>query len=196
MVGRLSEAPPAGRLGFAREGDTIALVGPFAPSLPAGELAKLRGQALPDGLPDIDIGAVRAAQFAIRGAVGMGALSSAHDIAEGGLATALAECCLAGGLGAEVQLGGGVRLGGESEADASGAGGADPFGDSLRRGAPVAARPVAFPSGVRSLGRRTYVRVIGTVRGQELRIAVGEQSVDWSLQELSAAHQSLAELFS
>ena len=31
-----------------------------------------------------------------------GALSSAHDIAEGGLAVALAECCLAGGLGAEV----------------------------------------------------------------------------------------------
>ncbi len=34
-----------------------------------------------------------------------GALSSAHDIAEGGLAVALAECCLAGGLGAEVELG-------------------------------------------------------------------------------------------
>ena len=46
----------------------------------------------------------RASQRAIRDAVRAGALSSAHDIAEGGLATALAECCLAGGLGAEVVL--------------------------------------------------------------------------------------------
>ncbi len=104
MVGSLPDARSAGRLGFARAGDTIALIGPFAPSLAASELAKLRGDGLPDGLPDIDIGAVHAAQFAIRGAVRVGALSSAHDIAEGGLATALAECCLAGGLGADVRL--------------------------------------------------------------------------------------------
>ena len=32
------------------------------------------------------------------------ALRSAHDIAEGGLAVALAECCIAGGLGARVAL--------------------------------------------------------------------------------------------
>ena len=50
MVGRLPDARRAGRLGFAREGDAIALVGPFAPSLAASELAKLRGEALPDGL--------------------------------------------------------------------------------------------------------------------------------------------------
>ena len=34
-----------------------------------------------------------------------GALRSAHDVAEGGLAVALAECCLAGGVGARVDLG-------------------------------------------------------------------------------------------
>jgi phosphoribosylformylglycinamidine synthase len=31
-----------------------------------------------------------------------GALRSAHDVAEGGVAVALAECCIAGGLGAGV----------------------------------------------------------------------------------------------
>ena len=35
MVGRLPDARRAGRLGFARAGDPIALVGPFAPSLAA-----------------------------------------------------------------------------------------------------------------------------------------------------------------
>jgi phosphoribosylformylglycinamidine synthase II len=104
MVGRLPDVHRAGRLGFQRAGDHIALVGPFKPSLAAGELAKLLGDALPDGLPAVDIRAVRAAHTLVRDAVRAGVLSSAHDIAEGGLAVALAECCLAGGIGAEVEL--------------------------------------------------------------------------------------------
>ena len=58
----------------------------------------------PTGCAEVDIEAVRAAHAAVRDAVRAGALSSAHDIAEGGLAVALAECCLAGGLGAEAEL--------------------------------------------------------------------------------------------
>ncbi len=104
MVGRLPDARRAGRLGFARAGDQIALAGPFAPSLEASELAKLRGEPLPDRLPATDLQAVRRGQALVREAVRDGLLSSAHDIAEGGLAVALAECCLAGGLGAEVSL--------------------------------------------------------------------------------------------
>ncbi len=88
-----------GAWGSRARATTIALVGPFAPSLAASELAKLRGEPLPDGLPEVDLGAVRAAQAAVREAVRAGLLSSAHDIAEGGLAVALAECCLAGGVG-------------------------------------------------------------------------------------------------
>jgi len=105
MVGRLPDARRAGRLGFQRAGDQIALAGPFSPSLAASELAKLLGQPLPDGLPEIDIAAVAAAHAAVRDAVRAGALSSAHDIAEGGLAVALAECCLAGSIGAQIELG-------------------------------------------------------------------------------------------
>jgi phosphoribosylformylglycinamidine synthase len=90
MVGRLPDARLAGTMGFVREGEAIALAGPFAPSLQAGELEKLVGRALPDGLPEIDIQAVAAAQAAVREAVRAGAVSSAHDIAEGGLAVAVA----------------------------------------------------------------------------------------------------------
>jgi phosphoribosylformylglycinamidine synthase subunit PurL len=104
MVGRLPDAARAGRLGFRVAGDAIALAGPFAPSLPGGELAKLRGEPLPDGLPEVDVAAVRATQGAVRDAVRRGELRSAHDVAEGGLAVALAECCLGGGHGAEVDF--------------------------------------------------------------------------------------------
>ena len=57
MVGRLPDAARAGRSGFAREGDVIALVGDPAGSLRGSELAKLRGQGqtLCFGCTDTDV---------------------------------------------------------------------------------------------------------------------------------------------
>ena len=173
MVGRLPDARSAGRLGFARAGDAIALVGPFAPSLAASELAKLRGEALPDGLPEIDIEAVIAAQVACATRSAPGALASAHDIAEGGLAVALAECCLAGGLGADVALG---------ELFA----GADPhealFGEApggfILSGPPDALRELA--DGASRAG--VALSLIGTVGGDALRIALGDESLSATLE--------------
>ena len=179
MVGRLPDARRAGRLGFARAGDTVALVGPFAPSLDASELSKLRGHPLPDELPEIDVAAVRSAQFAVRGAMRVGGLSSAHDIAEGGLAIALAECCLAAGLGAEVRL--------DEDED-------DPFRALFGEG-PGGFLVSGISTGVRALGRRTHVRVIGTVRPDALSIGLGDVSFSATLTELAEAHSALAELF-
>jgi phosphoribosylformylglycinamidine synthase subunit PurL len=104
MVGHLPEASRAGRLGFAREGDAIALVGEFAPSPAGSELAKLRGDAVAGPLPAIDQRAAAQAHQRVRELVRSGAVSSAHDIAEGGIAVALAECAIAGELGATVAL--------------------------------------------------------------------------------------------
>jgi phosphoribosylformylglycinamidine synthase len=109
MVGKLPDAARAGRSGFAREGDAIALVGPFEPSLAGSELAKLRGEAPSGPLPALDADAARVAHGLVRDAVRAGRLASAHDISEGGLAVALAECCLAGGIGAVVTVSGGLE---------------------------------------------------------------------------------------
>jgi phosphoribosylformylglycinamidine synthase subunit PurL len=198
MVGRLPDVARAGRMGFARDGDTVALVGPFSPWLPASELAKLRGEPLPDGLPDVDVEAVRTAQGAVRDGVRAGMLSSAHDIAEGGLAVALAECCLAGGRGATVDLG------------ASGDPLARLFGEGP--GGFVVSGP---EDAVRELGERTAMRRLGTVGGESLRIVAGgrqvehprrvevehprradvEVRVELTLDELAEAHGALASLF-
>src|SRR3954468_1741077 len=85
MVGELPDPARSGRLGFASEGDTVALIGPRAapppgagprvPTLPGSELAKLRGEALPEELPGIDLGEARVAQTAVRQAVRAGTLS-------------------------------------------------------------------------------------------------------------------------
>jgi phosphoribosylformylglycinamidine synthase len=104
IVGKLPDVTRAGRLGFAREGDQIALVGPFDPSLAASELAKLRGQAPLGPLPDTDGCRVRDAQAKIRSGVRSEALNNCHDIGEGGVAVALAECCIAGRVGARIEL--------------------------------------------------------------------------------------------
>src|SRR5947209_6734749 len=102
MVGKLPDAARAGRLGFAQEGDEIAIVGSFAPARAGSELAKLEGEPPVGPLPFKEVQAVRDAHGAVRDGIRAGALHSAHDIAEGGLAVALAECCIAGGSGAKV----------------------------------------------------------------------------------------------
>jgi phosphoribosylformylglycinamidine synthase len=179
MVGRLPDARRAGRLGFARAGDAIALAGwDAAPSLAGGELAKLWGEPLPDGLPAIDLAQARAVLEAVRGAVRAGGLSSCHDVAEGGLLVALAECCLAGGLGAALDLG-------PSE---------HPWRDLFGE------RPVGFVvsgphDALEALGRSVPLDVLGTVGGDALELSSAGETSRWALAELREAHGALGRFF-
>jgi phosphoribosylformylglycinamidine synthase len=166
MVGELPDVRRAGRIGFAEAGDAVALIaaGSWAPSRTGSELAKLRGEAPEGELPAADLGELRAVHAAVRQAVRSGALRSAHDVAEGGVAVALAECCLAGGLGASVDLRG---LGAEAL-----------FGEG------PGAFVVSGPSGaLRAFG--SAARVLGEVGGDTLVIA-GELEVP--LAALAEAH--------
>jgi phosphoribosylformylglycinamidine synthase subunit PurL len=101
MVGKLPEPEAVPRTGFAEEGHAIALVGMFEPALEGSELEKLRGR-LGESLPPLDLAAHADALVRVRAAVRSGALPTAHDVSEGGLACALAECCIEGGIGARV----------------------------------------------------------------------------------------------
>jgi phosphoribosylformylglycinamidine synthase len=160
IVGLLPDAARAGRIGFANEGDVIALVGPFEPSLAGSELAKLRGEAPAGPLPVIEQQAIRDAQANVRSGVRDQALNNAHDIAEGGLAVALAECCIAGAIGARVTLPEEFEL----------------FGEAPGRGFVVSGPEHALAAHT----------VIGSVGGEELEIA-GKLKVPVS--ELRAARE-------
>ncbi len=103
MVGELPDPGVAAGVAFAGEGDAIALLGPFAPSLQGSELAKLLGE-LDKGLPRPDVSSVAAACAALRDAVRAGRVVSAHDVSDGGLACALAECAIGGVVGCRVDL--------------------------------------------------------------------------------------------
>lgn len=104
LVGELPDARKSGRLAFQNAGDVIAIVAAdsWAPSNAASELSKLRGEVVEGPLPQADLGELKALHAAIRQAVRAGALSSAHDVAEGGVAVALAESAIHSGLGATV----------------------------------------------------------------------------------------------
>jgi phosphoribosylformylglycinamidine synthase subunit PurL len=103
MVGKLPDAASVPRTGFAEPGHAVALVGPFRPAPEGSELEKLRGR-LADGLPEVDLAEQAGALGALREAVRSGSLATVHDVADGGVAVALAECCIEGGIGARVAL--------------------------------------------------------------------------------------------
>jgi phosphoribosylformylglycinamidine synthase len=148
MVGKLTDHAVVPRSGFAAAGHAVALVGPFRPALEGSELEKLRGR-LAETLPGPDLAEQAAALAALREAVRSGSLATVHDVADGGLAVALAECCIEGGVGARVDPGA------VDEATLFGEG----PGGAVIAGPPehVAAVPGA--------------RVIGTVGGSTLNVA-------------------------
>jgi phosphoribosylformylglycinamidine synthase len=179
MVGELPDPARAAPSGFARDGDAWGLAGWNAtPSTAASELSKLRGEALPDGLPVADVAHGVAVLAAVREAVRAGELSSCHDVAEGGFLVALAECCVLGGRGARLE----------------GAEDAGELSDALLFGeAPCGFIVSGEPEALRRLGQRIPLDVFGTVGGDALELAPGGHR--WSLEALREAHRALAALF-
>jgi phosphoribosylformylglycinamidine synthase II len=173
MVGELPDPARACGSAFAKEGDTIGLLGSFSPTLAGTELAKLRGE-LEMGLPQPEVEAVAAACASVRDAVRAGKLSSAHDISDGGLACALAESAIASGIGCQVDVAP-LRNRGCSPEEAlfgEGAGGFLLSGD----------RVVLEEIGATPLGR---------VGGTTIEIAAGDRSLTVGLVALESAWRSL-----
>ena len=161
IVGKLPDARRAGRLGFAREGDAIGLLGPFEPSPVGSELSKLRGASPVGELPFADAARIRVLHQGLRARVRSGAFHSVHDIAEGGVATALAECCIGGAIGASVRLPAGL----------------DPFAEAFGCGFIVSGPAEALAGFV----------VIGSVEGDRLAI---DGLLDVAVSDLRAARES------
>jgi phosphoribosylformylglycinamidine synthase subunit PurL len=103
MVGKLPDPAAVPGIGFAGDGHAIALVGPFSPSWEGSELEKLRGR-LSRSLPAVDLEEQARALASLRAAARSGELATVHDISEGGLLVAIAECCIEGGRGARIEL--------------------------------------------------------------------------------------------
>ena len=91
-AGRAARRPARLRRRGRRDRAGHRRLGAVAGGLGAVQAAR-RGRS-PGPLPSVDLGELKALHAAIRQAVRAGALHSAHDVAEGGVAVALAECAL------------------------------------------------------------------------------------------------------
>nr|MBA2324232.1 phosphoribosylformylglycinamidine synthase II [Pseudonocardiales bacterium] len=93
--------------GFAKAGDTILLLGDTRDELDGSEWAHVVHGHLGGRPPRVDLAAERALGTVLTEAAASKTIASAHDLSEGGLAQALVESCLiggVGGLGARVTL--------------------------------------------------------------------------------------------
>jgi phosphoribosylformylglycinamidine (FGAM) synthase-like enzyme len=164
MVGKLPDPGAVPRTGFASQGHAVALVGPFRPALEGSELEKLHGR-LAGGLPHVDLAEQATALETLRAAARGGALATVHDVADGGLAVALAECCIEGGVGARIELG---ALTDAVAAAPTGAVSPDST-DTLLFGEGPGGAVIAGPP--EAVKRVPGARVIGAVGGEALEIA-------------------------
>jgi len=105
VVGQLREAGDRIGMGFGRQADTVALLGsPGTGNLAGSEFVAAREATLRGALLTLDLGAEVKLQRAVLELAREHLLSSAHDVSEGGLGVALAECCIAGRIGCSVEL--------------------------------------------------------------------------------------------
>lgn len=110
MVGLVPDIHQVCGLGWQAEGDGIYLLGvPVAQedssfTLGASEYLATIHQTIAGQPPVVDFELERRVQAACREGIRQGWVRSAHDCAEGGLAVALAECCIGGDRGATIEL--------------------------------------------------------------------------------------------
>ena len=184
VIGMVGEVPDPSKVGSRpwQEGDEIALVGPFDPSLAGSEFEALTG-ALGPGLPDPDIEGAIAAIGLVREAVRSGRIRTAHDVSDGGIGVALAELALFAGIGCRVGLDALITRTGCSPSDALFGEGAGGF---LLAGEGAAIEALG--------GQGVPVEMLGPASGGELLVESGELEISLGLDRLRGAWESLPTL--
>ena len=102
-LGLLENASRAVGAGFPAEGLAVVLLGPGLGSAVEDDLAGSEFLQVMHGLtagqPRINLQLERRVQETVREGIGQGVIRSAHDCSDGGLAVALGESCILGGVG-------------------------------------------------------------------------------------------------
>jgi phosphoribosylformylglycinamidine synthase len=174
MVGLVSDTDHITTQAFKQEGDAILLLGVTKAELGGSEF-QYAVHGLTEGRPPaLDLATERKLLDAVLGTIRSGLVRSAHDLSEGGLAGALAESCISGKIGANIELSAGglrrdVALFSESQSRI------------ILTSAPD--RAEELKAAVAAYG--VPVEIIGTVGGDRLRVALdGAAALDEAVTEL------------
>ena len=161
---------------FKQEGNTIAIIGATKPEMGASAYYRL-AKGFSRKVPDVDIPALRAGMDVVLGGIERSAIVSCHDISDGGLAVALAEMCIGGDIGAEVNISkmekhrADVRLFSESNSR---------WVVELRKG-----KERLLPK-----DRKVKVVRLGTVGGDNLAVEVNKKLIDLGVPKLADSFNS------
>ena len=168
IVGLLDDASTSIGIAFAHPGDAILAVGYGEPRVDASRyLGRCAGAPpAPDPAADAALGRLLAECARRR------LLTSAHDVSEGGLAVALAESCIAGGIGAQVTIAPGRRA---DEAL---------FGEGGGR-VIASCDPVHVPEITAMAGAGVQVTPIGVVGGDDVVVHAGGSGAQVPLRDLA-----------
>jgi phosphoribosylformylglycinamidine synthase len=166
-------------LGFREAGASVLLLGRTAAEFGGSLWASVAHGHIGGRPPAVDLDAERRLAAVLAAGAAGGLIAAAHDLSDGGLAVALAECCLAGRAGCTVSLPGDPFTG--------------LFSESAAR-AVVAVRPAdAAAFGTLCEDHGVPAAVIGTTGGGSLEVTGGFSIL---LDELAAAHrQTLPAIF-
>ena len=90
---------------FRDKDDVIMLLGQTRDEIGASEYLKVIHNMIKGPVPEIDLNLEKRLQKTCRAGIKQGIIKSAHDISKGGLAVALAECCITGKLHGDAVMG-------------------------------------------------------------------------------------------
>jgi phosphoribosylformylglycinamidine synthase subunit PurL len=185
VVGVVDDATKVLRQSFCEEGDLVYLLGRTAADLGGSELLKVVHARVAGRPPVLDIEAEKRLHALLVEGAARGILRSAHDLSDGGLAVALAECCF---RAEEPHLGGRFEIA---------ANGLRPdvvlFSESPSRAIVTTRDDLRLAE----LARRHGVpwAPLGTVQGKQLTLSVsGTTAVDAPVADLHQAWMSLERL--
>ncbi len=189
-AGAIDPTPTVGMVGIIREeshittqyfkgaGDAVYLLGDPGSGLDASHYLKaLHGRK--EGLPPrLDFATEKRLHDTLRGLIRAGLIRSAHDCSEGGLALALAECCISGEApwGADIDLG---NIAGRADDIL--------FNETQSRAviSVAADRAAAVETALTSAGQ-SFLRM-GTTGGSDFRIRLAGRAWTWPLAGLREA---------
>ena len=106
MLGLIEDLAHVRQSGFVDEGDFRIRLGNLGGCVGGSEYLNLIHGRVEGDVPNIDLEYEKMVQDSVLEGIRQGVIKSAHDISDGGLAIALAECCMAGGnnLGANIVI--------------------------------------------------------------------------------------------
>jgi phosphoribosylformylglycinamidine synthase len=174
MVGLMEDVTRHVRTPFRRDGDVVAVLGVSRDELGASEFLRVVRGRDEGPCPEVDLDAERRLIELLVSLAESRLLASAHDVSDGGLAVAVAECAMQSGRGVEIAVSDGLRHS------------ALLFGESTGR-AVISFAPELEPELRASAKERGVpLEVVGRVGGDRLRVSVrGELLIDEPVSELT-----------